>query len=236
MRIASLAAGIAAVFLAVAATAQTAPPSAAVLPSPLLRFKGTIDSFDAGTRTLMVKGTDGQSMGVVLLPDARIYFDQMKTLMDIKQGDFVGSSTLKGPDGVLHAQEVHLYPSSMAGMGEGQYPLSDSNLNRNMTNATVAQVTSVSANSGTLALSYHGAQAMPDGSCTGRANAAGSAGCVGNAQIKVMPGIPIFAVVPGDETLLVPGAAVSLKVTVEIDGTITTRVLTVERNGTKPVM
>ena len=104
------------------------------------RIKGKIDAYDPATRTLSVTTSDKKSVSVTLEPDLRVIYDAKRTLNDIKAGDFIGSATLKTADGKLRAQEVHVFPDSMRGAGEGQYATSDANPNRAMTNATVAEV------------------------------------------------------------------------------------------------
>ena len=120
-------------------------------------------------------------------------------------------------------------------MGEGQYPMGEAS-NRIMTNATVAGVTAAAPNNGTLKVTYRGATAAADGSCGGHASAAGSTGCTGDAEIVVAPGIPVIGLMLGDETLLVPGAAVSLVATTTPEGTLQATRLTVEKDGVKPIL
>jgi hypothetical protein len=166
----------------------------------------------------------------------RVITNQRRKVADIKAGDFIGAAALKSADGKLRAQQINVFPEELRGMGEGQYPMGDASSNRLMTNATVAEVTSVAANNGTLKVSYHGASAGADGSCSGHANAAGGAGCTGDAEIVVAPGIPVIALMLGDESLLVPGAAVSVIATPSADGTLQATRLTVEKDGVKPIL
>ena len=229
-----LVAAAAALVLAASAQADTVSPVAvaAAQPAPK-RVKGTIDAFDPVARTLSV--TSGKkAFSVTLQPSLRVITNQRRRLADIKPGDFIGAAALKGADGKLHAQQVNVFPQELRGMGEGQYPMGDAASNRIMTNATVAEVVSVAANSGTLKVGYRGAGTAPDGSCSGRAVA--SAGCQGTAEIVVAPGIPVIALMLGDESLLVPGAAVSLIVSTAQDGSLVATRLTVEKDGVKPIL
>lgn len=154
-------------------------------------------------------------------------------MADIHRGDFVGSSALTGADGKLHAQEVRIFPDSLRGMGEGQYPMGDST-NRSMTNATVSEVTAVSPTSGTLKLEFHGAVTDANGACTGRAASDGT-GCTGETEVQVAPGIPILAYVVGDSSALAPNAAVSALFAPGPDGGWIAPRLLVEHKGIKPV-
>lgn len=231
MRIAGLALGLCAALLILPAWADSNP--APVAPSAQ-RIKGKIDAYDPATRALRVATGDKKSVSITLEADVRVIYDARRTLNDIKAGDFIGTATLKAADGKLRAQEVHVFPDSMRGAGEGQCATSDANPNRAMTNATVAEVNGVAANKGSLKLTYRGGAAATDGSCTGRAGS--GAGCTGEAEIQIVPGVPIIALIVGDESLLVPGAAVSLSVVSTTDGTLASSRLTVEKDGVKPIL
>ena len=174
------------------------------------RVRGTIQAYDPASRILTVTTGKTATASVTLPANLRIVYDQRRKVADIKQGDYIGAAALKGADGKLRAQQVAVFPDELRGAGEGQYPMSDAASNRLMTNATVSAVTAAAPNSGTVGVNFHGAAAGADGVCSGHANAAGGAGCTGDAQIVIAPGIPVIALMLGDETLLVPGAAVSV--------------------------
>jgi hypothetical protein len=216
------------------ATAPQQPPAA--MGAPLQRVKGTIATFDPATETLSVTTPDHRTVSVALQQATRLVYDQRRKLADIKAGDFVGVGALKGADGKLRAQQVVVFPDSMRGVGEGQYPMGDPASNRLMTNASVVNVAGYTSASGSLELSYKGSTANPDGTCSGRASAAGSAGCTGTASISVAKGVPVIAIVPGDQSLLVPGASVSVLMHAAPDGSLTCPALTVEKDGVKPLL
>ena len=208
-------------------------PAPSVAPSAQ-RVRGKIEAYNPDTRTLSIATSTKITVAVTLEPDLRVIYDAKRTLADLKAGDFIGASALKAADGTLHAQEVHVFPDSMRGAGEGLYAQSDANPNRLMTNATVAQVTAVAPNKGSIKLTYRGGSAAADGSCTGRAGS--GAGCTGNTEILISPGIPIIALMTGDESLLVPGAAVSVSAMTSTDGTLQSSRLTVEKDGVRPIL
>jgi hypothetical protein len=203
---------------------------------PLQRVKGTIAAFDPATGTLSVDTPDHKTVSLALQAATRVVYDQRRRLADIKAGDFVGVGALRGADGKLRAQQVVVFPESMRGVGEGQYPMGDPASNRLMTNASVVNVAGYTSANGSLELSYKGATANPDGSCSGRASAAGGAGCTGTADIAIAKGVPVIAIVAGDQSLLVPGAAVLALVHAAADGSITCPALTVEKDGVKPLL
>ena len=236
MRVVALASLIIA-FLASQATAQaTAPPQGPAQAAPQMpngphRVRGTVVSFDG--KILMVKSDSGETVVASVLPTAMFLYNEPRKISDIHVGDFLGSAAVPGSDGKLHAQEVHIFPGSLRGTGEGQYPMGDPTANRSMTNATVAEVTSV-ARGGSLKLTYHGAGAPGDPACSGHA-ARGGDGCVGQTEIVVAPGVPILAYVVGDRSALVPGAAISMVVDTGPEGGLETARLLVEHNGIKPM-
>lgn len=231
IRIAGLVLGLGAALLILPAWADSSPTPLA--PSAQ-RIKGKIGAYDPATRALSVTTSDKKSVSITLEPDLRVIYDAKRTLNDIKAGDFIGTATLRTADGKLRAQEVHVFPNSMRGAGEGQYATSEANPGRAMTNATVAEVNSVAANKGSIRLTYRGSVTAADGSCTGRAGS--GAGCTGESEVQIVPGVPIIALVVGDESLLVPGAAVSLSVISTAAGALASSRLTVEKDGVKPIL
>ena len=178
---------------------------------PPTRIRGTVDKLDG--QTLVVKSRDGQSMTIALAPNFTVRGVVAKTMADIKPGDFVASTSVKGPDGKLRAIEVHILPENLRGIArEGQFPW-DLVPEGIMTNATAAEI--VSAPQGqVLKVTYKD----------------------GEAEVTIPPGIPIVGYVPGDAGLLKPGAAVFITAQKKPDGTLTTGRVTAEKNGVKPPM
>ncbi|HJU09464.1 MAG TPA: hypothetical protein VJ728_01240 [Candidatus Binataceae bacterium] len=214
-------------FLACVIIVLVAIPAWAQNPAPVqpVRIRGTIESFK-GDR-LTIKAQDGRTVAVTLAPNVRITSNVRRRLDDIKPGDFVGSAAVKGEDGKLHAQEVHIFPESMRGVGEGHRPMGP-NPARTMTNATVAGVgarakrtmtngvvSGVNGTSGprTLDLKYKG----------------------GEQEIEVAPDVPIVELVTGDRNLLKPGRVVSV-FAVRTENGLSARFLNVEKNGVKPLI
>jgi hypothetical protein len=239
MRSLVLSALLSTALLASAAHAQnTAQPAqqqpaaaAATTPAPAQqRVRGTIVSFD-GTM-LTVKSDQGQTFVVGVLPTTRYVYNEPRKLTDIHPHDFIASAALTGADGKLHAQEVRIFPEAMRGLGEGHYDMDQPN--RTMTNATVEEVTGVS-NNGTLKVTYHGDAAAGSPNCSGHAPANGG-GCTGEVTLNVAPGVPITAYIQGDQSALVPNAAVSMLVVTGPDGKLITPRMLVEHNGIKPLM
>src|SRR5262245_24944101 len=75
------------------------------------RIRGTVDKLDG--QNLAVKSRDGQSLTIALAPNFTVRGVVAKTVTDIKVGDYVASTSVKGPDGTLRAIEVHIFPENM---------------------------------------------------------------------------------------------------------------------------
>jgi hypothetical protein len=173
------------------------------------RITGTVTAFD-GTM-LAVKPQTGLEVIVTVPADVRVGAVVDRKLDDIKSGDFVGSAAVVGPDGKLHAKEVHIFPESMRGTGEGHRPMSEPH--QTMTNATVAQV-ATAPKGRVLQLRYKG----------------------GEKSIVVDPETRIVSLVAGDRGLLKSGATVVVFVTRSPDGSLSARAIQAERDGVKPLM
>ena len=101
-----------------------------------LRIRGTIESVDGSV--YVIKNRDGAEVKLTVI-DPKLYVAIVKASMaDIKPGQFVGATGMTQPDGSQKAIEVHIFPESMRGTGEGHYDW-DLRPNTKMTNANVEQ-------------------------------------------------------------------------------------------------
>ena len=101
-----------------------------------LRIRGTVESVDGSV--YVVKNRDGADVKLTIT-DPQLYVAIVKaTMADIKPGQFVGATGLTQPDGSQKAIEVHIFPESMRGTGEGHYDW-DLKPQTKMTNANVEQ-------------------------------------------------------------------------------------------------
>ena len=185
------------------------------------RILGTVVSFNG--QILSVKSQDSQTVSISIPSDLKVMANAKATLADIKPGDFVGSAADKGPDGKLHAEEVHIFPESMRGTGEGHRPMGP-DPNRTMTNGAV---TSMGPEDRT----------MTNGTVSGVGGGSSRTMMLkykdGEQVIEVSPETPIVTRVPGDRNLLKPGAAV-LVLAVEKEGGLVATGVTAEKDGVKP--
>jgi len=129
----------------------------------------------------------------------------------IKPGSFIGSAAVPQPDGTLRAQEVHVFPESMRGTGEGHRPF-DLAAGSTMTNGTVGDV--VASNGRSLKVGYKGGEKM----------------------IFVPPETPVVTYEPGSTALLVPAAHVIVSATQESEKMLTSTRISVGKNGLVPPM
>ena len=191
--------------LALPALAQTAPPDG----TPT-RIRGTVEKLDG--QTLMVKSREGQELPIALAPNFAVTGVVKRGLSDIKTGDYVASTSVKGTDGKLHAVEVHIFMESQRGIAEGQIPW-DLVPDSLMTNATVTGI-SEGTQGRTLKVAYKGSE----------------------SDVIVAPDTPIVTYVPADAGLLKPGAAVFLIALKKPDGSLSAARVTAEKDGVKPPM
>src|SRR6202048_3422707 len=84
-----------------------------------VRIRGTIERIDGPV--YVVKNRDGAEMKLTLTDNTLSVVIVPSKMADIKQGMFVGSAGMMQPDGVQKAIEVHIFPESMRGTGEGHY-------------------------------------------------------------------------------------------------------------------
>ena len=107
-------------------------------------------------------------------------------LSDIQAGSYIGAAATPQADGTQRAIAITVFPEAARGIGDGHRPF-DLAPDSTMTNATVADVAAAPTGR-TMQLKYK------DGAKT----------------LVVPQGVPVVTFRPGDRSLLVPGASVSL--------------------------
>ncbi len=146
---------------------------------------------------------------VKLVPPLTVTGATRASLGDIGPGTFLGTAARAQPDGSFRALEVHIFPESMRGTGEGHRPMESPGTT--MTNANVEAL--VQQADGPLLTLRH-----KDGV----------------TQVLVPPDAPIVRFGPGDPSLLVPGASIVVFRAVRApDGTVSASRLTVGVDGTR---
>src|SRR5450631_716209 len=120
--------------LSLALICIASPASAA---DDTVRIRGTIERVEGPV--YVVKNRDGAEMKLTVTDNPLFVAIAPATMADIKSGMFVGSAGTMQPDGIQKAIEVHIFPESMRGTGEGHYDW-DLKPNTKMTNANVEQI------------------------------------------------------------------------------------------------
>jgi hypothetical protein len=184
--------------------------------SPLLaqqpvRLRGTIERMDGPV--FVIKARDGAEQKLTLADNPLFVAIVKSTVADIKPGMFVGSTAMPQPDGSLRAIEVHIFPPSMRGTGEGHRDW-DLKPKSTMTNANVEQ-TVAGVDGQMLTVKYKG----------------------GEKKLVVTPETSVVTYEPGDKSELKPGVQIFISAAdKQPDGTLRTSRITYGRNGLTPPM
>jgi len=170
-----------------------------------IRVRGTITALDGNV--LSVKSRDGRDLKIQLADNVAVAVAKAIRFEDIKQGDYVGATTLAGDGGTLRAIEVH-YLAPTTPQGHIPWDLEPGSM---MTNANVQAVVHPEGKS-ELLLHYS------DGTKT----------------IVVPDGIPIVRAVPGTRADLTAGEYVFIVAQSSPDGTLTAPRVQVSKDGVRP--
>src|SRR5436309_13417944 len=147
-----------------------------------VRVRGTIERVEGPI--FVVKNRDGAEVKLTVTDNPLFVAIVKSTTADIKPGMFVGSTGMTQPDGSQKAIEVHIFPESMRGTGEGHYDW-DLKPQSKMTNANVAKIVSMK-DSRVMTVQYKG----------------------GEKNILVTPQTVVVSYAPADKSILKPGAHV----------------------------
>ena len=147
-----------------------------------VRVRGTLERIDGDICVIKARG--GDTLQVKLADKPMVVALTKASLADIKPGSYVGVSGMPQPDGSQKALEVHIFPESMRGAGDGHRPW-DLQPSSTMTNGSVAQ-SGASSEGQVLNLKYKD----------------------GEKKIVVPSDAPIVAYTPTDKSELRPGARV----------------------------
>jgi len=185
---------------------------------------------------LEVKSRSGEVLKLKLADSAKVSLVGRADLSSIRDGAFIGTTAVQQSDGTLRAVEVHVFPDSMRGTGEGERP-SDLQPGSSMTNATVAKVGESGGegqSGGTGSTMTNATVAKVDESGGARKLSLKYKG--GEKTVVVPPGTPVALMEPGDRSKLVPGAHVFAVASRQPDGTLVAEVLNVGKDGLVPPM
>src|SRR5258706_5447085 len=176
-----------------------------------IRIRGTIERVEGPI--FVVKNRDGAEVRLTVTDNPLFVAIVKSTVADIKPGTFVGSTGMTQPDGSQKAIEVHIFPESMRGTGEGHYDW-DLKPETKMTNANVEQ-TVAGVDRQILSVKYKD----------------------GEKKVVVTPDTAVVTYVTGDRNDLKPGIKVFVAAAKkQADGTLQTPRITYGKDGLTPPM
>jgi hypothetical protein len=174
-----------------------------------VRIRGTIENVEGPV--YVVKNRDGAELKLTVTDNPLFVAISPSTMADIKPGMFVGSAGMMQADGTQKAIEVHIFPESMRGTGEGHYDW-DLKPQSKMTNANVEQTVG-SVDGQILSVKYKD----------------------GEKKLLVTPETVVVTYVPGNKDDLKPGTKIFVAAAKkQPDGTLQTTRITYGRNGAGP--
>jgi hypothetical protein len=189
----------------------------AVVASQPTRIRGTIQHVDGDV--IEVKQRDGAAMKVRLAGDTSVSWVAKSSISDIKPGSFIGTTATPQADGNLMALEVHIFPESLRGTGEGTRDW-DLAPGSSMTNGTVqsgkiagSEVSQVEGN--TIKVDYKG----------------------GSKAVVITPATKIVTLNPGVRSDIKPGVVVFISSAMpQPDGSLSANRVTLGKDGVNPPM
>ncbi|MEB0077246.1 DUF5666 domain-containing protein [Pseudomonas sp. CCI3.2] len=179
------------------------------VPAPRIGVRGAITALDGDA--MKVHATRGEDLVINLTKDTQVRGVTLAKISDIKPGSYVGTAAVPLPDGTLKALEVHVFPPSMAGTGDGHRAF-DLTKDSTMTNGSVGDL--VTSNGRTMTVKYKG----------------------GEKTVVVPDDVPIVNLVPGDRSLLKPGVKIVLFAQKAADNSMTALSVSAGENGITPPM
>ena len=169
----------------------------------VVRLRGTITAVQGNT--LSVRSREGENLALQMPDDVAVA--RAVRFEDIKQGDYVGATTRKQPDGSMVAIEVHYLPPSVPA---GQTPW-DLEPGSTLTNASVAASVAATGKR-ELTLQFKGS----------------------SQKIIVPESAALVRAVPGTRADLKAGEYVFAIVRKGADGKLTAPRIQVSKDGVKP--
>ncbi len=174
-----------------------------------VRVRGAIT--EVTEDAIHVKARDGKDIAVKLSAGTMFISVALTDLSAIKPDSYIGTAAAPQPDGTLKALEVHIFPASMRGVGEGSRPW-DGAKDSSMTNGAVGSI--LGTDGRTLTVKYENSE----------------------KKVFVPADVPIVSLEPGDRALLATGAKLVLLATKAEDGSLTAISISVGANGIAPPM
>lgn len=175
------------------------------------RLRGTVEAVSEDGLDITTR--DGSKLHVSVPPDVRTTYVVAAKMADIAPGSYIGTAATREPDGTLRALEVHVFPPSMRGRGEGFRPFEiEGGGEATMTNGTVGNL--VTTNGRVATVRYGG----------------------GEKQVLIPDDVPIVSFEAADRSALKPGVKVIVSGTRAADGRVTATAINVGKDGLTPPM
>lgn len=171
-----------------------------------VRVRGAITAIDA--TTLSVKSRSGEDLKLTLADHLSVGVATAVRFEDIKPGEFVGTTAVKGPDGRLVAREVHYLPPNVPA-GHTAWDLEPG---ATMTNANVVEAVVAGIGVREISLKYKD----------------------GEQKIMVPPNTPVVRAIPGARSDLKVGEYVFVAAQAAADGKLTALRVQVSKDGVRP--
>ncbi len=223
MRHARIAVSLAVAALAAAAGAQ----------QPEQHVRGVVAS--ASGDAVVVKSPDGRSQTKLELTDkTRVSQAKKADLNAVQPNSYVGVTAVDAGGGKLRALEVHVFPESARGAGEGHRPW-DLKPGSSMTNAMVSGVESKAAGGSSSGSS------MTNATVSGASSAGGGKTLEltykgGKKTVLVPPRTPVVALEPSDRSAIQPGDRVFAAGPRQGDGSVQVDRMVIGKAGVVPPM
>ena len=184
--------------------------STSALAQEAVRIRGTVERIEGPV--YVVKSREGAEVKLTVTDDHPLFVAiAPSTMADIKPGMFVGSAGMMQADGTQKAVEVHIFPESMRGTGEGHYDW-DLKPQSKMTNGNVEQ-TVAGVEGPVLSVKYKD----------------------GEKKLMVTPETVVVTYVMGNKDEIQPGTKIFVGAAKkQPDGTLQTPRITYGRNGAGP--
>lgn len=187
----------------------TAQPAPAAGPGPA-RFRGAIDA--TGPDSVDITTRAGAKIHMQMPGTARVVSVVNAKLSDIQPNSYIGTAAAPQPDGTLKALEVHIFPPSMRGTGEGFRPWDLEGGGSTMTNGTVGSLIGTSGRTATVKYGD------------------------GEKKVIIPDDVPIVTFEPSDRSALKPGERVVVNGQRATDGSLTVASVSVGKDGLAPPM
>jgi hypothetical protein len=183
------------------------------------RVRGTLESVESDKLTVDTR--EGEALDLTLQDDTRVMVVRPASLDDIKQGDYVGLTSVDSA-GKRVAISVHIFADDLRGTAEGHVPWDLVEEPNTMTNATVAEIEEV-GDQRELKVSYKQGE--------------GEQKTEGSQTIYVPDDLAVVKMEKAsDRSVLKPGERAFLVVRDDADGNPTALAVVVGEEGATPPM